>query len=96
MCKKLVEEKKKLEEDIAERKNKLDKLQPLLLTVLESTKPVQEHLGLFIDKTKSEHKVASLLPNPLYLFYANIVAYRQVNSKLLSFGDFFCLRNNAI
>jgi THO complex subunit 5 len=84
MCKKLEEEKKKLEADIAERKSKLDKLGPLLSTVMEATKPVQEHLGLLIDKTQAEHKLASLLPNPLYLFYANIDAYRQVNDKSMN------------
>jgi THO complex subunit 5 len=85
MCKKLEEEKKKLEADIAERKSKLDKLGPLLSTVMEATKPVQEHLGLLIDKTQAEHKLASLLPNPLYLFYANIDAYRQVNGEKWEF-----------
>ena len=84
MCKKLEEEKKKLEADITERKNKLDKLGPLLATVMEATKPVQEHLGLHIDKTLAEHKLASLLPNSLYLFYANIDAYRQVNDKSMN------------
>ncbi|XP_044253173.1 THO complex subunit 5 homolog isoform X1 [Tribolium madens] len=84
MCKKLEEEKKKLEADIGERRNKLDKLGPLLSSVMEATKPVQEHLGLHIDKIQAEHKLASLLPNPLYLFYANIDAYRQVNDSRMS------------
>lgn len=82
MCKKLEEEKKKVEADIAERRSKLDKLGPLLATVMEATKPVQDHLGLHIDKIIAEHKLASLLPNPLYLFYANIDAYRQVNGEI--------------
>lgn len=82
MCKKLEEEKKKLEADIAERKNKLEKLGPLLSSVMEATKPVQDHLELHIDKLHAEHKLASLLPKPLYLFYANIDAYKQVNGKV--------------
>lgn len=66
-----------------ELKDRLEGLAPRLHAVLEATKPLQEHLGLPIDKTRAEHKLALLLPDPLYLLYANIDAYKNVYSKLI-------------
>ncbi|KAL3272522.1 hypothetical protein HHI36_013998 [Cryptolaemus montrouzieri] len=78
LCKTLEEEKKKIALDIVEHKKKLDGLAPRLNAVLEVTKPLQEHLNLPIDKLRAEHKLAYLLPEPLYLFYVNIDGYREV------------------
>lgn len=69
--------------DIVEKKNRLDGLGPRLAAVLEATKPLQEHLGLPIDKIQQEHKLATLLPDPLYLLYANTDAFNQVYSRYL-------------
>lgn len=78
LCHTLEDEKKKLASEIIERKKRLEGLGPRLNAVLEATKPLQEHLGLPIDKVLAEHKLASLLPDPLYLFYVNVDAYKQV------------------
>lgn len=67
--------------DIVKLKNRLEGLAPRLAAVLEATKPLQEHLGLPIDKIRAEHKLASLLSDPLYLLYANVDAYKSVYSK---------------
>ncbi|CAH0564119.1 unnamed protein product [Brassicogethes aeneus] len=86
----LQEEKKKLAEDIVERKKKLDGLLPLLNTIINATKPLQEYLNIPIDKVRAEHKLAQLLPDPLYIFYANVVAYssvHDVNLKANILGD---------
>lgn len=71
--------------EIVELKSRLEGLAPRLAAVLEATKPLQEHLGLPIDKTRQEHKLALLLPDPLYLLYANVDAYKNVYSKCLHF-----------
>lgn len=64
--------------EISERKEKLNDLLPLLNSVVKATKPLQEHLGLNGDLTRKEHGLASLLPDPLYILYANVIAYKSV------------------
>ncbi|KAF2897412.1 hypothetical protein ILUMI_08766 [Ignelater luminosus] len=78
LCNTFEDEKKQVAAEIVKSKNRLGGLAPRLAIVLESTKPLQEYLGLPIEKTYAEHKLASLLPNPLYLFYANADAYKKV------------------
>ncbi|KAF5293697.1 hypothetical protein FQA39_LY03182 [Lamprigera yunnana] len=78
LCNTFEDEKKQIAADILKTKNRLGGLVPKLAAVLEATKPLQEYLGLPIDKTYVEHKQASLLPNPLYLFYSNIDAFKKV------------------
>lgn len=67
--------------DIIKLKNRLEGLAPRLAAVLDAAKPLQEHLGLPFDKIRAEHKLASLLSDPLYLLYANVDAYISVYSK---------------
>lgn len=69
--------------DIVEKKNRLDGLGPRLAAVLEATKPLQEHLGLPLDKIQTEYKLATLLPDSLYLLYANTDAFKQVYSAYI-------------
>lgn len=73
--------------EIIERKNKLDGLLPLLKAVVNATKPLQEYLNIPNDKVRDEHVLAKLLPDPLYIFYANAVAYKNVYGKHFFF---FC------
>ncbi|XP_076271786.1 THO complex subunit 5 [Rhynchophorus ferrugineus] len=89
-CKALEEKKKKVVEEITERKEKLNDLLPLLNMVIKATKPLQEHLGMSSDLTRKEHKLANLLPDPLYVLYANVVAYKSVfetNLNVIILGD---------
>ncbi|XP_056630140.1 THO complex subunit 5 homolog [Diorhabda sublineata] len=78
LCKSLVEEQKKLSEDLIARKDKLNALRPLLMNVINSTKPLQEHLDISLTEMRVEHKLAYLLPDPLYIFYVNVVSYKNV------------------
>lgn len=78
LCKSLVEEQKKLSQDLIVRKDKLNALRPLLMNVINSTKPLQEHLDISLTEMRVEHKLAYLLPDPLYIFYVNIVSYKNV------------------
>uniref|UniRef100_A0AAR5Q0U7 THO complex subunit 5 homolog n=1 Tax=Dendroctonus ponderosae TaxID=77166 RepID=A0AAR5Q0U7_DENPD len=77
-CKSLEERKKTVVAEITERKEKLNDLLPLLNVVIKAAKPLQEHLGMSGDHTRKEHCLANLLPDPLYILYANIVAYKSV------------------
>lgn len=43
----------------------------------QASKPLQESLGLPLDKIRQEHQKASLLPSPLYVLYAKASAYRD-------------------
>ncbi|XP_044759989.1 THO complex subunit 5 homolog B [Coccinella septempunctata] len=84
LCKTLEEEKKKIGLDIIEHKKKLDGLAPKLNAVLEVTKPLQEYLNIPLDKLRAEHKLAYLLPEPLYLFYVNVDGFREVYDQSIT------------
>lgn len=71
--------------DLVERKEKLNTLRPLLMSIINATKPLQEHLDVPFDQLRAEHKLAFLLPDPLYIFYVNIVSYKKVYGKVLQF-----------
>jgi len=43
----------------------------------QASKPLQESLGLPLDKIRQEHQKASLLASPLYVLYAKASAYRD-------------------
>lgn len=81
-CKSMQEEKKRLAADIVERKKKINALLPLLKNIINATKPLQAHLDLPTDQIRTEHKLANLLPDPLYIFYANCVSYTTVYGKI--------------
>nr|CAI5853903.1 unnamed protein product [Callosobruchus analis] len=83
LCKSLIEDQQKLEQDLIEHREKLSALGPLLSNVLKATRPLQEHLQISEHERRVEHHLAPLLPEPLYIFYVHIAAYRSVyNIKL--------------
>lgn len=43
----------------------------------QASKPLQESLGLPLDKVRQEHQKAALLASPLYVLYAKATAYRD-------------------
>lgn len=91
LCDTFEEEKKHLATDIIALKNRLEGIGPKLTAVLEASKPLQEYLGLPIDKIQAEHRLAYLLPEPLYLLYALTDAYKQVyniNMEVEILGDY--------
>ncbi|KRT79206.1 hypothetical protein AMK59_8054, partial [Oryctes borbonicus] len=91
LCDTFEEEKKHLATDIVALKNRLEGIGPKLTAVLEASKPLQEYLGLPIDKIQAEHRLAYLLPEPLYLLYALTDAYKQVyniNMEVEILGDY--------
>ncbi|XP_026467651.1 THO complex subunit 5 homolog [Ctenocephalides felis] len=84
MCKELQDKKEVIAAEIVAKRTQLNSLSPQLKTMLEATKPLQEALGLPIDKEKQMQARAKLLPEPLYLLYVNVYAYNQVCDKLIS------------
>lgn len=52
-------------------------------TFLQASKPLQESLGLPLDKIRQEHQKASLLASPLYVLYAKVSAYRDAYGMIV-------------
>ncbi|XP_033747384.1 THO complex subunit 5 homolog isoform X2 [Pecten maximus] len=75
--------KEKLEQEIKTKQEYLENLQPKLNTILQSTKPVQEYLGMPFDQIREQHQTACHLPHPLYVLYMQSSAYKQACDKHL-------------
>ncbi|XP_014231545.1 THO complex subunit 5 homolog [Trichogramma pretiosum] len=86
LCDNLSETKKSVASSIESKQSRLDNLAPQLRGILEASKPLQESLGLPLDKIKLEHEKASLLASPLYIIYAKASAFRDAcdNTLLVS------------
>jgi len=82
-CQELESRKTRLAEEIREKESKLSQLAPQLGTILEATKPVQDYLSLPLDKERSQHSLARLLPDTLYILYTQASAYSQACDDLL-------------
>ncbi|XP_020290913.1 THO complex subunit 5 homolog isoform X1 [Pseudomyrmex gracilis] len=83
LCDELTENKKVVASNIEMKQTRLDNLAPQLRSILEASKPLQESLGLPLDKIRQEHQKASLLPSPLYVLYAKASAYRDAYDSTL-------------
>lgn len=77
LCDELSEGKKAVATSISTKQSRLDNLAPQLRSILDSSKPLQESLGLPLDKIHQEHQKAALLPTPLYVLYLKSTAYRD-------------------
>lgn len=77
LCDELTESKKGVGLNIELKQFRLDNLAPQLRTILDASKPLQDSLGIGIDKIHDEHKKASLLPVSLYVLYSKTTAYRD-------------------
>lgn len=77
LCDELTESKKAVASSIESKQSRLDNLAPQLHSILEASKPLQESLGLPLDKVRQEHHKATLLASPLYVLYAKASAYRD-------------------
>lgn len=84
LCDELSESKKGVASNIESKQLRLDNLAPQLRTILDASKPLQDSLGLALDKIHHEHQKAGLLPSPLYVLYAKTTAYRDAYDVQLS------------
>lgn len=86
-CSELIASKERVAAAIAAARSRLDALAPHLKDVLKATKPLQECLAMRLDDKRDEARVASLLPPPLFLLYANASAYSDaMGIKTISVG----------
>ncbi|KYM92646.1 THO complex subunit 5 like protein [Atta colombica] len=83
LCDELTESKKAVASSIETKQTRLDNLAPQLRSILDASKPLQESLGLPLDKIRQEHQKASLLASPLYVLYAKASAYRDAYDSTL-------------
>ncbi|XP_063707815.1 THO complex subunit 5 homolog, partial [Culicoides brevitarsis] len=83
-CRELISAKKQISKNIITKTERLDSLKPRLKTLLEATRPLQEALDLKIEDQWEIQKCVRLLPNPLYLLYANVVAFSEACDPLIT------------
>ncbi|XP_008559444.1 THO complex subunit 5 homolog [Microplitis demolitor] len=83
LCDQLTESKKSVAESIETKQQRLDNLGPQLRSILEASKPLQDSLGLPLDKIHKEHQRAGLLASPLYVLYVKATAYRDAYDSSL-------------
>ncbi|XP_041772208.1 THO complex subunit 5 homolog [Anopheles merus] len=82
--KELLTLKQAVEKDIVGKTERLDSLGPRLRDLLIATRPLQEALEMPIEKGWKTRKTVRLLPQPLYLLYANVTAYGEACDHLLT------------
>ncbi|KAH0557239.1 THO complex subunit 5 homolog [Cotesia glomerata] len=83
LCDELTDNKKTVAESIETKQQRLDNLGPQLRSILEASKPLQDSLGLPLDKIHQELQRARLLPSPLYVLYVKATAYRDAYDSSL-------------
>jgi hypothetical protein len=71
---------------IKQSEEKLDGLQPALDTLQRASLPLQDMLGLPVDKMREEESLARLLPEPLYVLYVQARGYAQVEGKVKGYS----------
>ncbi|PNF43385.1 THO complex subunit 5-like protein [Cryptotermes secundus] len=84
LCQKLQAEKETVAKEIQSKRERLENLTPRLKSILEVTKPLQDYLGLPLDKIRRQHQAAYHLPKPLYVLYVQADAYREACDPLLT------------
>ncbi|XP_053665470.1 THO complex subunit 5 homolog [Anopheles marshallii] len=82
--KELLTLKQAVEKDIIAKTARLDSLGPRLRDLLIATRPLQEALEMPIEKGWKIRKTVRLLPQPLYLLYANVTAYGEACDNFLA------------
>uniref|UniRef100_A0A182R2R0 THO complex subunit 5 n=1 Tax=Anopheles funestus TaxID=62324 RepID=A0A182R2R0_ANOFN len=81
--KELLTLKQAVEKDIIAKTARLDSLGPRLRDLLIATRPLQEALEMPVEKGWKIRKTVRLLPQPLYLLYANVTAYGEACDNFL-------------
>lgn len=74
---KLEQEKKALQETIANRKKFLSSLPSHLKALKKASLPVQHQLGVLHSKKLKQQQLAELLPPPLYVTYSQLFAQKE-------------------
>ncbi|KAK9073362.1 hypothetical protein SSX86_007686 [Deinandra increscens subsp. villosa] len=74
---KLEEQKKILQDTIANRKKFLSSLPSHLKSLKKASLPVQNQLGVLHTKKLKQHQSAELLPPPLFVIYSQLLAHKE-------------------
>ncbi|KVH98332.1 THO complex subunit 5B [Cynara cardunculus var. scolymus] len=74
---KMEEQKKILQDTIANRKKFLSSLPSHLKSLKKASLPVQNQLGILHTKKLKQHQSAELLPPPLYVIYSQLLAHKE-------------------
>ncbi|XP_076912835.1 THO complex subunit 5A [Bidens hawaiensis] len=74
---KLEEQKKVLQDTIANRKKFLSSLPSHLKSLKKASLPVQNQLGILHTKKLKQHQSAELLPPPLFVIYSQMLAHKE-------------------
>ncbi|MFS7911206.1 putative THO complex, subunit 5 protein [Helianthus anomalus] len=74
---KLEEQKKVLQDTIANRKKFLSSLPSQLKSLKKASLPVQNQLGILHTKKLKQHQSAELLPPPLFVIYSQMLAHKE-------------------
>ncbi len=69
--------KKSCEEEIVSKRETLEKLQPMLKSIVEATQPLYSQLNIPLQANDSTHALAQYLPRPLYVLYVQTISYRH-------------------
>lgn len=78
-CQKMHGEKETVAKDIEKTQQNLENLAPMLRNILQATKPIEESLGGKVEETRAQHKLAYLLPQPLFFLYVHAEAHREAS-----------------
>lgn len=70
-------QKQQLAEKVAERRKFLETISAQLKSVKKAALPVEQSLGLARQSELKQHRLAELLPGPLYLLYTQLLAYKE-------------------
>ena len=71
------QQKKILQDTIANRKKFLSSLPSHLKSLKKASLPVQNQLGILHTKKLKLHQLAELLPPPLYVIYSQLLAHKE-------------------
>ncbi|XP_021960014.1 THO complex subunit 5 homolog isoform X2 [Folsomia candida] len=81
-CNSLEKEKESASKRITDTQGKLDSICPLLNSILDATKPLQQIFGIEISSKKEENEIAQYLPAELYVLFVQSNAFREANEKM--------------
>lgn len=74
----------KEEVDIRSKEETLSNILPTLEGIRTATLPLQESLGIPLDKKREEQDMALLLPSSLYVFYMQAKSYSEVQDSCVA------------
>lgn len=73
----LQSQKQQLADKVAERRKFLETVSAQLKSVKKAALPVEQSLGLARQREIKQHRLAELLPGPLYILYTQLIAYKE-------------------